>query len=119
VAKKRHTVEQIIGKLREAEIAVGKGLTVPQAAAQSGSNGWESAVVPYLVAAGMDGSVTVKGIEADVDVPFGDIIDNLDLAAMVHFDMRNEHWVLMSDLFYVDLEGSNDVALGTATVAIQ
>ena len=94
-------------------------LAVPQAAAQSGSNDWEFAIVPYLVAAGMDGSITVKGIEADVDVPFSDIIDNLDFAAMVHFDMRNDHWVLMSDLFYVDLEGSNNIALGTATVAVQ
>jgi hypothetical protein len=94
-------------------------LTAPQAAAQSGSNGWEFAIVPYLVAAGMDGSITVKGIEADVDVPFSDIIDNLDFAAMVHFDMRNERWVLTSDLFYVDLEGRNDIALGTATAAVQ
>jgi hypothetical protein len=94
-------------------------LASPQAAAQSGSNGWEFSIAPYLVAAGMDGSITVKGIEADVDVPFSDIIDKLDFAAMVHFDMRNERWVLMSDLFYVDLEGSNDVALGSATVAVQ
>jgi len=94
-------------------------LAAPLAVAQSGSDGWEFSIAPYLVAAGMDGSVTVKGIEADVDVPFGDIIDNLDFAAMVHFDMRNDHWVLMSDLFYVDLEGSNDVALGTGTVAVQ
>ena len=36
MAKKRFTVEQIIGKLREAEIAIGKGLTVPQAARQIG-----------------------------------------------------------------------------------
>jgi transposase-like protein len=36
VAKKRYTVEQIIGKLREAEIAIGEGLTVPQAARQIG-----------------------------------------------------------------------------------
>jgi len=94
-------------------------LATPQAVAQSGSNGWEFAIAPYLVAAGMDGSLTVKGIEADVDVPFSDIIDNLDFAAMAHFDMRNERWVVTSDLFYVDLEGSNDVALGTATVAVQ
>ena len=94
-------------------------LAVPQAAAQSGSNGWEFSIAPYLVAAGMDGSITVKGIEADVDVPFSDIIDKLDFAAMVHFDMRNERWVVTSDLFYVDLEGSNDVALGSATVAVQ
>jgi transposase-like protein len=36
VAKKRVTVEQIIGKLRQAEIAIGKGQTVPQAARQIG-----------------------------------------------------------------------------------
>ena len=36
MARKRFTVEQIIGKLREAEIAIGKGLTVPQAARQIG-----------------------------------------------------------------------------------
>ena len=94
-------------------------LAAPQAAAQSGPNGWEFSIAPYLVAAGMDGSITVKGIEADVDVPFSDIIDNLDLALMAHFDMRNDHWVLMSDLFYVDLEGSADIALGTASVTVQ
>jgi hypothetical protein len=36
VARKRFTVEQIIGKLREAEVAIGKGPTVPQAARQIG-----------------------------------------------------------------------------------
>jgi putative transposase len=36
MGRKRHTVEQIIGKLREVEVAIGKGLTVPQAARQIG-----------------------------------------------------------------------------------
>jgi len=36
VARRRFTVEQIIGKLREVEVAIGKGLTVPQAARQIG-----------------------------------------------------------------------------------
>ncbi len=36
MARKRYSVEQIIGKLREAEIALGRGLTVPQAARQIG-----------------------------------------------------------------------------------
>ncbi len=94
-------------------------LAAPPAVAQSGSDGWEFTIAPYLVAAGMEGSITVKGIEADIDVPFSDIIDNLDLALMAHFDMRNDHWVLMSDLFYVDLEGSADIALGTASVTVQ
>ena len=36
MARRRFTVEQIIGKLREVEVAIGKGLTVPQAARQIG-----------------------------------------------------------------------------------
>jgi len=36
VARRRFTVEQIIGKLREVEVAIGKGLTVPQASRQIG-----------------------------------------------------------------------------------
>ena len=36
MGKKSYTVEQIIGKLREAEVGIGKGLTVPQAARQIG-----------------------------------------------------------------------------------
>ena len=36
MARKRFTVEQIIGKLREAEVAMGKGMTVPLAARQIG-----------------------------------------------------------------------------------
>jgi transposase-like protein len=36
VARRRFIVEQIIGKLREGEVAIGKGLTVPQASRQIG-----------------------------------------------------------------------------------
>jgi putative transposase len=36
MGRKRHTVEQIIAKLREVEIAQSKGLTIPEAARQIG-----------------------------------------------------------------------------------
>ena len=36
MGRKRHTVEQIIGNLREVEIAQSKGLTIPEAARQTG-----------------------------------------------------------------------------------
>ena len=36
MAKKRHTAEQIIAKLREAEILLAKGTTVPQACRKLG-----------------------------------------------------------------------------------
>lgn len=93
-------------------------LTLPQAAAQSRAGGWDFTVAPYLFAAGMEGSTTVKGFEADVDVPLSTILDNLDLAGMVHFDMMNERWLISSNLIFVDLEDSRDVANGGATVSL-
>jgi hypothetical protein len=93
-------------------------LVVPQAAAQSGSNNWRFAVAPYLWAAGMDGTMTIAGTETDIDVPFIDVIDNLDLAFMGHFDMRNDRWVLSSDLIFVDLESSQDLGQGTVTAGV-
>jgi len=36
MGKKRHTPEQIIGKLREAEVALSQGMTVPHACKQIG-----------------------------------------------------------------------------------
>ncbi len=94
-------------------------LAAPQAVAQSGSDGWEFTVAPYLVAAGLDGSLTVANIEADVDVAFDDVISNLDFALMGHFDMRNERWVLSSDMIFVDLEDSEEVAQGTRTASVE
>ena len=36
MARKRHTAEQIIGKLREAEVELGKGVKTPQACRKIG-----------------------------------------------------------------------------------
>ena len=38
MGRKRHTAEQIIGKLREAEVLLGQGLTVGKACRQIGVN---------------------------------------------------------------------------------
>ena len=101
-------------------LATAAVLTVgPHVAAQSGTGDWEFTIAPYLVAASMDGATTAKGIEADVDVSFDTILENLDLAFMGHFDMQNERWLLSSDLIYMDLESDAEVANGTATAAVQ
>jgi len=94
-------------------------LVGPPVAAQSDPGDWDFTIAPYLVAAAMDGTMTVKGFEADVDVPFSTILDNLDMAAMVHFDMKNERWLLSSDLVYMNLEASQDKAGGTSTISVE
>ena len=85
------------------------------ASAQSGPGGWQYTIAPYMVAAGMDGSIGIAGSEAEVDVPFSTILDNLDLAGMVHFDMMNERWAISSDLIFMNLEDDQAVAGGTTT----
>jgi len=93
-------------------------LVAPQATAQASSNEWQFAIAPYLWAAGMDGTLTIADQGQDVDVPFSTVIDNLDLAFMGHFDMRNERWVLSSDLIFVDLEHEENLTNGTVTAGM-
>ncbi len=93
-------------------------LVAPQAAAQSSSSEWQFAIAPYLWAAGMDGTMMIADQEQDFDVPFSTIIDNLDFALMGHFDMRNERWVVSSDLIFVDLGTSEDLTEGMVTAGI-
>lgn len=91
----------------------------PGAQAQSGSGDWQVAIAPYLWAAGLDGTMTIAEQEQDFDLPFSTIIDNLDFALMGHFDMRNERWVLMSDLIYVDLEDRQELEHGSVTAGLE
>ncbi len=99
-------------------------LATQQVAAQSNSSEWEYAIAPYLWAAVMDGTITIADQEQDVDVPFSDIVDNLDLAFMGHFFMRNERWIVSSDLIFVDLEhkqnftGEGGVVQGAVTAGM-
>jgi hypothetical protein len=86
--------------------------------AQSNPGGWQFTVAPYLVAAAMDGTVGVKGHDVTLDVPFSKIWDNLHFGGMVHFDMKNDRWLLSSDVIYMNLQQSAEVANGTAEVSV-
>jgi hypothetical protein len=44
---------------------------------------WTFVVAPYLWAISLDGNAKVKGVEADVDVPFSDAVKDLSLGAML------------------------------------
>lgn len=76
-------------------------ITVPPASAA----GWNWDLGIYLWALGMDGSMTVRGQEADVDIGFSDIFDNLDLALSAHVEAnkRDSRWGWFFDLYWADL----------------
>lgn len=81
-------------------------IPVPQAPASD--DGWQFTLSPYAWAAGLDGSVGIGNVVADVDQSFSDIIENLDMAAMLHFEARKGRWAFMLDGFWLRLEADAD-----------
>ena len=72
---------------------------------------WEFNLAPfYLWAVTMDGNVTSGTNTVPVEVPFGDLVDNLDAAFIVHFEsMYKNKWGFLVDVDYLDV--SNDVTV--------
>jgi hypothetical protein len=86
------------------------GAFVPSLAAEEkpAESGWEFSVAPYLWAISMDGNVMVRGLEADVDVSFNDIWDELNFAFMLAYEARKGRWGLWGNTIYANL-GDSDV----------
>lgn len=66
----------------------------------SDSNAWQFEITPYLFAAGMDGTVGLRGVSADIDMSFSDIWDHLDSALMAYFSAQKGDWVYGLDAIY-------------------
>lgn len=66
---------------------------------------WEHTAIVYLIGAGIDGRAGVGPVEGDVDVSFGDILDNLDFGAMAAYRADNGPFAVVADVIYMDLEG--------------
>lgn len=72
------------------------------------NHGWEWHILPYMWAISMDGNATVKGLEADVDVGFSDIWDELNFAVMIEYEARKGRWGLWGNTIYANV-GDSDV----------
>lgn len=68
------------------------------------NNKWQFEITPYLFAAGMDGTVGMQGVSADVDMSFSDIWDHLDKAFMLFFSAQKGDWIFAFDGTYFSLE---------------
>lgn len=87
------------------------------------SKGWEFDVVPYVWGAGISGDVGVGTLPAQgVEASFSDIWSNLNIAGMVAFEARKNHWGVLVDAIYVDLSQTvptpNQVLYGQADVSM-
>ena len=70
------------------------------------AEGWQFEVSPYLLAAGMDGTIGVKGYTTDIDVSFSDIAKNLKGGFMGLFTARKGPWKYGLEGVYMKLEDS-------------
>src|SRR5512145_2519695 len=64
---------------------------------------WHVTVAPYLMGASMNGTTTVRGVEADVDLSASDIFSNLQFGAMGLVVARKGSWGVGSDLIWMAL----------------
>ena len=78
---------------------------------------WSYQLEPYLMVTSIDGDATIgRTNETDVDVDFGTILDNLDAAAMVHFEaLHDSGWGVVFDYGFMDLGGNKTDANGNST----
>jgi opacity protein-like surface antigen len=67
-------------------------------------DGWRLEVTPYFWGSSLDGTVGVRGVEADVEAEFEDIVENLDSAFMGTIELRRNRWALLFDSIYFKLE---------------
>ena len=70
---------------------------------------WKFAITPYLWGAGVEATINVKGHEADVKKSVGDIVSDLDLAAMVNMQARKGRFGAYTDVTFVGLSDSADL----------
>lgn len=84
-------------------LAAGVGLAVLHA---DDDSKWTFDASLYGLAAGMSGNVTAKGVNADVDVGFDKIWDNLEFGAMGKVRVGYDRWALTTDVIYMGLKAS-------------
>src|SRR5210317_2592028 len=84
------------------------GLVCPMAYGEgpnkTDSDEWQFSITPYLWAVGLNGDMTVKGVDSDVDENFSDILSNLDIALEAHFEVWKGNWGGFFDGTYVKLK---------------
>jgi len=69
------------------------------------ASGWDWDLALYLFTLGMDGRMVVQGHEADVDLSFSDILEDLEMAVSGHLEAnkRESPWGFFGDVFWSSL----------------
>lgn len=70
---------------------------------QSTASEWQFAFTPYLYMTGVSGTIGARGRTAEVDMSFGDVIENLNLGLMGTLEARKGRFVVVNDLMWIKL----------------
>lgn len=75
---------------------------------------WEFSFEAYLLGSAIEGDTSIGLIQnAALDVGFDDILENLDMGAMLHFEaIKNNRWGFYLDYGFMDLSGGTQSSLG-------
>lgn len=61
----------------------------------------------YGFASDIKGETKIGNITSDVDVPFSDVLENIDMGLMAFIDHRRGKWSFIADVFYADISVGN------------
>ncbi len=82
----------------------------PAVAAEYLPEDWQFTLVPYLWALSVDGDMTIKGSQYEVDMGFDDVWDHLNVAVMAHIEARKGRVGVFVSPFFSRLEEETDLA---------
>jgi len=78
-------------------------LSLPAQEQPDEESDWRYSIASYMWALSMKGDVTVKGNKSDVDIPFSDILDELNIGGMTKFEAWKGRFGFFADVIYSHL----------------
>jgi len=84
------------------------------------SEDWQNAITPYIWGTGMSGNVAVGtplgSVAINADLSFGEILDDLDFGGMISYEGKNDRWLVLGDVIFMNLGADVDSTSGQVSV---
>jgi len=79
------------------------GLGTSQVGHAVESDAWQYEVTPYIMTAGLEGAVGVRGVTSDLDMSISDVLDDLEMGFMGLLSARKGPWMYSLEGVYFKL----------------
>lgn len=89
-------------------------VSAPAIAKENSGRNWTYSIEPYLLGSSINGNASMgRAAGVAVDVSFSDILENLEMAGMVHFEAHHKDgWGMIFDYGFMDLAADTTVGVG-------